>query len=143
MRDTGLFMNRCAARALALTVSEPSPGGGYTLLELMVVVAVIAVVAALALPAYHGYMQTSREGVLTANIATMEVFQEDYRLRTGAYLQVAGDAAEIAAVIGWRPKSKDGVDYSIAPGDAGSYRASAVSSEGTRVCMQLPERTRC
>ena len=116
---------------------------GFTLLELMVVVAIIALIAALALPAYDGYIRTSREGVLVANVGTMEVFQEDYRLRTGAYLQAAADIDAIAGTIGWRPKADDGAVYSIAPGVGNSYRVTAVSAEGTRVCMELPARTRC
>ena len=136
-------MKQPVNRRTALLPHPPMPHGGYTLLELMIVVAVVALIASLALPAYNGYMQTSREGALAANIATMEIFQEDYRLRTGAYLQTAADAAEIAAVIGWRPKSADGTDYGIAPGDGGSYQVTAVSPDGTRVCIRLPERTRC
>ena len=116
---------------------------GFTLLELMIAVAVVALIAALALPAYHGYIGTSREGALVANVGTMEVFQEDYRLRTGAYLQTAADRIAIADTIGWRPKSDDGAAYSIAPGGGDSYRVTAVSAEGTRVCLEMPARTRC
>ena len=116
---------------------------GFTLLELMIAVAIVALIAALALPAYDGYIRTSREGALVANVSTMEVFQEDYRLRTGAYLQTAADADAIAESIGWRPKSDDGAVYSIAPSGDDSYRVSATSAEGTHVCMEMPARTRC
>ena len=66
----------------------------------------------------------------------MEVFQEDYRLRTSACTckrQRTSDA--IAETIGWRPKADDGAVYSIAPGGGDSYRVTAISPEGTRVCM--------
>ena len=109
----------------------------------MVVVAIVALIAGLAFPAYDGYVRTSREGALVANIGTMEVFQEDYRLRTGAYLQTAADLVAIANAIGWRPKADDGALYSIAPGQNNSYRVTAVAAEGTRVCMELPARRRC
>ena len=105
--------------------------------------AIIALLAALSVPAYNGYMRTSREGALVANVNTMEVFQEDYRLRTGAYLRTAADLHAIAAEIGWRPKADDGVAYSIVPSGDESYRVTAVSAEGTRICMEMPARTRC
>lgn len=116
---------------------------GFTLLELLVAIAIVAGLAAIAIPAYQGYMQTSREGALAANIASMDVFQEDHRLRTGEYLREAANRAAIAAAIGWRPKADDGTLYRIAPGDGDSYQVTAVAREGTRVCLQLPDRTRC
>ena len=66
---------------------------GFTLIELMIVVAIIGILAAIAIPAYNGYIQTSREGALINSMATMEVFQEDLRLRTGAYAAGAWDPA--------------------------------------------------
>lgn len=116
---------------------------GYTLLELMAVVAILALIAAIALPVYQGYLQTAREGVLASNIASLEAFQEDYRLRTGAYLQEAADAAAIAAAIGWRPRADDGIAYRIAPGANGSYQVTAASPEGAQLCLILPEKRRC
>ena len=135
-------MNRHGVFKFHLAAREPGPAG-FTLLEMMVVVAIVALIAALALPAYDGYIRTSREGVLVANVATMDVFQEDYRLRTGSYLQTAANVDEISDTVGWHPRSADGTDYSIAPGAGGSYRVTAVSAEGARVCVEMPERTRC
>ncbi len=109
----------------------------------MVAVAIIALIVTVAVPAYEGYVRSSREGVLVANIATMEVFQEDYRLRTGSYLREAANGAAIRDAIGWRAKSDDGTAYSIATGAGESYRVVAVSAEGIRVCVRYPEKTRC
>jgi prepilin-type N-terminal cleavage/methylation domain-containing protein len=116
---------------------------GFTLIELMIAVAIIAIIASVALPLYSGYVQTSREAVLTSNISTMEVFQEDFRLRTGAYLTAAADVAAIEAAIGWRPQDDGGISYRIAAGPAGSYEVIAVDSAGTTVCLRLPARARC
>lgn len=115
---------------------------GFSLIELMIAVAVIAIVAAVALPVYTGYIETSREGVLVGNIATMEVFQEDFRLRTGNYLLVAADTAAIEAGIGWNPQD-DAVAYSIADGGGGSYEVTATDDTGTTVCIRYPEGDRC
>ncbi len=117
---------------------------GFTLIELMIVVAVLAIISAVALPAYNGYVQTSREAVLVNNITTMEIFQEDFRLRNGAYLTVAANAAAIEAAIDWQPEGDEpGTTYSIAAGPGGSYQVTATSPEGTSVCMQLPDGVRC
>jgi type IV pilus assembly protein PilE len=116
---------------------------GFTLIELMIAVAIIAVIASIALPLYSGYVQTSREGVLISNISTIEIFQEDFRLRTGAYLTTAADVATIDAAIGWRPQDDGAVTYSIAPGPAGSYEVTAVDAVGTTVCLRLPPKVVC
>jgi type IV pilus assembly protein PilE len=122
----------------------PKASQGFTLIELMIVVAVLAIVSAIALPAYNGYVQTSREAVLVNNISTIEIFQEDFRLRTGAYLTNAADAAAITAGLDWEADGDEpGTTYSIAPGPGGSYQVTATSPEGTSVCMRLPDGVRC
>ena len=116
---------------------------GFTLVELMVVVAVIAIISAIALPLYNGYIQNSREAVLVNNISTIEVFQEDFRLRTGAYLTAAADEAAITAAIDWESNGDaPGTTYSIAAGPAGSYEVTA-TSDGVSVCLRLPDGVRC
>jgi type IV pilus assembly protein PilE len=115
---------------------------GLTLIELMIVVGIIGLLAGIAIPLYNGYIQTSREGVLINNISTMEIFQEDFRLRNGNYFAPAADAAAIEAGIGWNPRDDGDIDYSIAAaGD--SYRVTATDEAGVTVCLQLPEKIRC
>ena len=122
----------------------PRTNSGFTLIELMIAVAVIAIISAIAIPAYTGYIQTSREAVLVNNIATIEIFQEDRRLRTGAYLTVAANAAAIEGAIDWDAEGDEpGTTYAIAAGPGGSYEVTATSPEGTVVCMRLPDGVRC
>jgi prepilin-type N-terminal cleavage/methylation domain-containing protein len=116
---------------------------GFSLVELMVAVAIIAVLSAIALPLYNGYIGTSREGVLVSNISTIEVFQEDLRLRTGAYLTDADDVDEIDDEIGWRPQEENGIEYSISAGPDGGYDVTAVDATGVTVCLRFPGKTRC
>jgi Tfp pilus assembly protein PilE len=109
----------------------------------MIVVGIIGILAAVALPVYNNYVQMSREGVLVTNISSIEVFQEDFRLRTGAYLTAAADAAVIEAAIGWVPQGDaPGTTYAIAAGPGGSYEVTATSN-GISVCLQLPDGVRC
>jgi len=116
---------------------------GFSLIEMMIVISIVAILAAVALPAYNDYIQTSREGALPTNISTMEVFQEDFRLRTGNYLVVAADIAAIEAAIGWAPQSDDGTTYAITDPGGGSYDVTATGNDSVVVCMRMPEKTRC
>lgn len=116
---------------------------GYSLIELMIAVAIIAVISGVALPLYSGYLESSREGVLVNNLSSIEIFQEDFRMRTGAYMLVAADVPAIQAGIGWTPQDDGAVDYSIADGGGGTYDITAVDEVGTTVCVTFPGGARC
>jgi type IV pilus assembly protein PilE len=116
---------------------------GFTLIELMIVVAIVAIISAVALPMYTGYIETSRQGALVNNISTIELFQEDFRLRTGNYLLVAANAAAIKAAIGWDPQDDAAVTYAIASTAANTYNVTATDDSGTTVCMRFPAKVRC
>jgi len=116
---------------------------GFSLLELMIVLAIIAIVAGIGLPAYNSYIDTAEQGQLVSNMRTMQVFQEDYFLRNGEYAVNLGNLAAIEAAIGWRPQVEDGITYAIADGDGASYRVTATSPTGLTVCMLYPANTLC
>lgn len=121
-------------------------GGGITLIELMIAIAIVATVAAIALPAYRDYVETAAAGALATEIATMEPFQQDTRLRTGSYgtgtWDFASDDTSLAEATGWAPRNPDGATYVVLTDEAG-YRVTATDPEGRSVCRIMPARRPC
>jgi type IV pilus assembly protein PilE len=116
---------------------------GFTLIELMIAVAIIAIISAVAIPAYQGYIETAREGVLSQNIDTMRLFQEDFRLRTGNYFagewQPDGSDVTLETTLGWSPNS-DGADVSyVVTTGADSWTVTATDNDaGVSVTRTFP-----
>ena len=120
---------------------------GFSLVELMVAIAILGVIVAIAAPLYRGYVESAATGALVNNIATMDVFQEDVMLRTGAYAEGTYDArageTSLTDATGWRPQSDTGAVYVVEEATASSYRVTATDAEGRRVCRIMPARSGC
>jgi general secretion pathway protein G len=68
-------------------------GKGFTLVELLVVVAILAILAAALLPKFLGYTDKAREAQTMADLSTMKSVVEIYAADVGAgkYPAVDGD----------------------------------------------------
>ena len=123
------------------------PWTGFSLLELLVVIAVVAIVAAIAVPVYRDYVATARDAALVRQVTTIEVFQEDFKLRTGAYGTGRHDAANgiatLTTAIDWKPSSDDGVVYEVTANRGESWTAKATDSTGRTICRVFPGRRPC
>ena len=62
--------------------------GGYTLVELMIVVAIIGILAALAVPAYRSYVFRTRAAAGPTLLGAIAVRQEAYYAEFGQYVDV-------------------------------------------------------
>ncbi len=62
-----------------------SKANGFTLVELLVVLAIIATLLALAAPRYFQHVERSKEAVLRENLATMRNAIDQYHADTGRW----------------------------------------------------------
>lgn len=59
--------------------------GGFTLVELMIVVAIIGIIVAIAMPAFQNNAQRARGSLLQADLLAFAIKMEQYKSVTGSY----------------------------------------------------------
>jgi type IV pilus assembly protein PilE len=103
---------------------------GFTLIELMIVVAILAIVAAIAIPAYNGYIRESRLGAMRMNLDTLRIAVEAHRLesQTGTYgpVNTKYTGKTTSGTFSWTPTATPPLDWHDwkPTGDSGNYEYS-------------------
>ena len=68
---------------------------GFTLIEIMIVVAIIAILAAVAIPNFISYRKTSQANACVANMKSIIAAEEAYAMKKGDYTTTLSDLVVI------------------------------------------------
>lgn len=94
---------------------RPRWARGFTLIEMMIVVAIIAILAMIALPAYQNYVLRSKIRIAQSDLLALSASVENFRQRTLSY-----PATQAQAERGWIPASRPAdFTFSYAPDTSG------------------------
>ena len=94
MKETKLARNSAARVSPRPSSHGPRPSGGFTLVELLVVMSIIALLLTLAVPRYFHSTDRAREAVLKENLAQMRDAIDKYYGDRGRYPDRLDDLVE-------------------------------------------------
>jgi type IV pilus assembly protein PilE len=112
---------------------------GFTLIELMITVGIVAVLAGIAIPAYTGYIDTTKIQAAKHNAMTLAGFEDTYFYENESYLAgnytPGGDVTTLPNALGWRPDGdKDQFIYTVTPCGTGPitkcYKVTVTFTDG-------------
>ena len=87
---------------------------GFTLVELMIVVAILGILAAIAVPMYRGYISSSKKSEAKANLETIRLLEEQYYADNKKYVEGSykvGSTSLQTAIPGFQPGNPAGLYY--------------------------------
>ncbi|MGE4405575.1 type IV pilin protein [Pseudomonas sp.] len=99
---------------------------GFTLIELMIVIAIIGVLAAIAYPSYQEHVRSAKRADAQTALMELAQFMERYYTGNGRYVDAAGDAPDLPYTEAPRDGANKSYDLSLAAATASSYTLQAV-----------------
>lgn len=98
------------------------PVGGFTLVEVLIVMVVVAILAAIAVPSYHSFILKSHRDDAKVALAALQMAQEKYRGNNLAYATTLSD-------LGMTDTSPEGYyDIAIQSAATSVYEANATAT---------------
>ena len=116
---------------------------GFSLIELMIVVAILGILAAIAIPTYMGIQKKGKRVEYQANLETIRLLEEKRLAEQGSYVAAANTAALLLALPDFQPGdvAKLQYEYSVTTFLAGQeFTATATgkasgSDAGKKFCI--------
>jgi type IV pilus assembly protein PilE len=103
---------------------------GYTLVEMMIVVAILGILGAVAIPAYQGYVATGKEAEGKAGLSNIALLEEQAFAQNRTYAAGA-NAAALTAAIGFTAEANTNYTWSVAAGASGIGTSFTATADGS------------
>ncbi|WP_027468883.1 type IV pilin protein [Deefgea rivuli] len=120
---------------------------GFTLIEMMIVVAIIGILAAIAIPNYQDYVRKSRRTDATVTISKIQQAQEKWRANNTSYTATLSDLGITSSTTenGYYTISiaKDGASSCTGTPDGTTYCVKAVAVTGKSQTSDKAGATSC
>ncbi len=100
---------------------------GFTLIELMIVIAIIGILAAIAIPQFSAYRQRSYNSAAQSDIRNIATAQEAYYVDFSTY---SSDPAQLSGTYGYMPTTS--VTVNISGVGVSAYTITGFHSAGNR-----------
>ncbi|MCW4441435.1 pilin [Vibrio splendidus] len=108
---------------------------GFTLIELMIVVAVIGVLSAIAIPKYQEYVEKGALGSALATATALKTNYEDYLAVSGAAPTTSSAIGATNFRLGSIAVSSAGIDVTITSGGGSGSGVKLVRNDGAWDCQ--------
>lgn len=115
-----------------------SVNGGFTLIELMIIVVIVAILATLALPSYQSYIERGRVRTAQADLVALATAVENTFQRQLRYPQSSTSSTDGTEEIfpGWHPAEEANFTYTYTP-EGNGYSVTAVRIERASCTLTL------